>query len=106
MATVSEYISAKLAQFGFEISEPELEFLALKMDLELFSAMSKSAIENVEKAMITLIPELLAVPNVSDNGTSITKNIEGIKAYHSKLCAEYGLENSLEPKIRDASSIW
>ena len=65
--------------------------------------MDPSNIGLVSVAMAEFIPSLLLrATSISENGFSMSWNIQGVKEYYSFLCKKYGLEYTLsdKPKVR------
>lgn len=57
----------------------------------------------ISVAMAKFIPSLLLrATSISENGFSMSWNIQGVKEYYSFLCKKYGLEDTLsdKPKVR------
>lgn len=93
--TVREYISQKLSPFGVKPSEADFFDMKAYND-ELTEGNVKDAITSI----VNFIPSILAIPNVSENGFSITFDKEGLKEYYSFLCGQYNLPNKLSTKIK------
>jgi len=65
--------------------------------------------EKVKKIMISVIPELLLAPDISQGDYSIKYKVDGIKAYYSILCGELGLPdiyNPVQDTIIDRTDSW
>ena len=100
--TVNEYISQKFQTFGIQLSEADLLEISLSSGISGEDEMSPSNIGLVSVAMAKFIPSLLLrATSISENGFSMSWNIEGIKQYYSFLCKQYGLKDELsnKPKV-------
>ena len=94
--TVNDYISQKFQTFGINLSEADLLEISL-------SSMITSNIGLISVSMAEFIPSLLLrATSISENGFSMSWNIQGVKEYYSFLCKKYGLEDTLsdKPKVR------
>lgn len=101
--TVNDYISQKFQTFGINLSEADLLEMSLSSGISGEDEMDQSNIGLVSVAMAKFIPSLLLrATSISENGFSMSWNIEGIKEYYSFLCKKYGLEDILsdKPKVR------
>ena len=103
--TSTEYIQAKLNQFGIELSSVELS--ALLIDNEIVETDDYNA-KKAKTAIASIIPEILAKPQISEGGYSIKYDSNSVLAYYNLLCSELGFENKLtpQPKIRNLSNRW
>ncbi len=101
--TVNDYISQKFQTFGINLSEADLLEMSLSSGISGEDEMDQPNIGLVSVAMAKFIPSLLLrATSISENGFSMSWNIEGIKEYYSFLCKKYGLEDILsdKPKVR------
>lgn len=94
---IREYISQKFASFGVSLSEAD--FADLSMSITLTEEFSVSNEEIVNKSMLALIPALIARPNVSESGFSMTYDKQGLRDFYSMKCRQYGLRNELAPRV-------
>lgn len=93
-----EYISQKFASFGVSLSEADFADISLSITLsEEFTASNEEA---VNKSMLTLIPALIARPNVSESGFSMTFDKQGLRDFYAMRCRQYGLRNELAPSVK------
>ncbi|MDI9863961.1 hypothetical protein QM480_06480 [Flectobacillus sp. DC10W] len=108
MATAKEYFQIKLAKFGFELDEVEIDIELGKQGVSGSDTVVANDMRSVELAIAESIPELLLMPEVSEGQLSKKYNIDGIKAYYSLLCSKLGIQNKLDsqPKIRNRSNLW
>lgn len=106
--TIKEYIIAKLATFGYSISDEEITALEAETGADTSATYSASDATVLQTAMIGIIPSLLARPKVSEGGYSVEYNPAGLAKYYEMLCIDLGVENTLapKPKIKDHSSRW
>ena len=101
--TVNDYISQKFQTFGINLSEADLLEISLSSGISGEDEMGPSNIGLVSVAMAEFIPSLLLrATSISENGFSMSWNIQGVKEYYSFLCKKYGLEYTLsdKPKVR------
>lgn len=108
MATVKEYIDSKVSKFGFVVSDAELDIMLEAQQLSRDAPMAVGLLDKVNLALVSIIPELLLIPDISEGQFSQKYNAEGIKAYYKMLCTQLGIEDKLDPqpKVRDRSNIW
>ena len=100
---VADYIKGKFQTFGITVSEADLLELSLSSGISGEDEMSQQNIGLVSVAMAEFIPSLLLrATSISENGFSMSWNIQGVKEYYSFLCKKYGLEDILsdKPKVR------
>lgn len=101
--TVNDYISQKFQTFGINLSEADLLEISLSSGISGEDEMDQSNIGLVSVAMAKFIPSLLLrATSISENGFSMSWDVEGVKEYYSFLCKKYGLEDTLsdKPKVR------
>ena len=101
--TVADYIKGKFQTFGITVSEADLLELSLSSGISGEDEMNQQNIGLVSVAMAKFIPSLLLrATSISENGFSMSWNIQGVKEYYSFLCKKYGLEDTLsdKPKVR------
>ncbi|MFA6973999.1 MAG: DUF6706 family protein [Parcubacteria group bacterium] len=106
--TIKEYIVVKLATFGYSISDEEITALEAETGADTSATYTASDATVVQKALIGIIPSLLARPKVTEGGFSVDYNPSGLAQYYEMLCIDLGIENTLvpKPKIKDHSSRW
>lgn len=100
---VADYIKGKFQTFGITVSEADLLEISLSSEISGEDEMDQSNIGLVSVAMAKFIPSLLLrATSISENGFSMSWNIQGVKEYYSFLCKKYGLEDTLsdKPKVR------
>lgn len=100
---VADYIKGKFQTFGITVSEADLLEISLSSEISGEDEMDPSNIGLVSVAMAKFIPSLLLrATSISENGFSMSWNIQGVKEYYSFLCKKYGLEDTLsdKPKVR------
>lgn len=101
--TVEEYIQQKFQPFGIQLSEADLLDISLSSGISGEDEINQSNIGLISVVMAKFIPSLLLrASSISENGFSMSWDIQGIKEYYSFLCKKYGLEDTLsdKPKIR------
>lgn len=101
--TVKDYISQKFQTFGINLSEADLLEISLSSGVSGEDEMSPSNIGLISVAMAKFIPSLLLrATSISENGFSMSWNIQSVKEYYSFLCKKYELEDTLsdKPKVR------
>lgn len=108
MGTIREYIAAKLNRFEVNIEDVELDGLLIEGGLDGMLSYDAGQTIPVKTALVKIIPEVLLMPNISEGGYSITRNIEALKIYYSHLCADLGLVNILDqsPSVSDITDLW
>lgn len=101
--TVADYIKGKFQTFGINLSEADLLEISLSSGISGEGEMEQSNIGLVSMSMAKFIPSLLLrATSISENGFSMSWDIQGLKEYYSFLCKKYGLEDTLsdKPKVR------
>lgn len=101
--TVNNYISQKFQTFGINLSEADLLEISLSSGISGEDEITQSNIGLISVAMAKFIPSLLLrATSISENGFSMSWDIQGVKEYYSFLCRKYGLEDTLsdKPKVR------
>ena len=97
--TVNDYISQKFQTFGINLSEADLLEISLSSGISGEDEMDPSNIGLISVSMAEFIPSLLLrAISISENGFSMSWNIQGVKEYYSFLCKKYGLEDTLSDK--------
>lgn len=101
--TVNDYIRQKFQTFGTQLSDADLLDMCLTAKVSGEDEMDEDCRAHVLVAIAKFIPSLLLrATSVSENGFSMSWNIQGIKDYHSLLCKQYGLTDELntdKPKV-------
>jgi hypothetical protein len=99
--TIKDYISGKLQQFGVNVSDADLLDMLDGTDFSKDNECMGYSLNVANIAIAKFIPSLLTrATSISENGFSMSWNIEGIKEYFSILCDRYGLDNELSDKPR------
>lgn len=106
--TLAEFISSKLKSFRLQITNEELEVSIEALGGESDSPLTASTMLIAKKVIVSVIPELLLTPDISQGDFSQKFDRNAIMAYYSFLCEEIGEENKLsrQPRIYDASNRW
>ena len=106
--TISAYIQNKLSKLSFDVDADEIGVLLGGQGVDPAAAASPSNLNAAKHVMWQLIPELLAMPDISQGRFSVKWKVDGIMAYYRLLCDELGLENKLDrqPEVTDRSNLW
>ena len=107
ISTNKEFINASLKRFGVEETDVDL-IMAEHPELDPEGEVSANACKvAMYESMSVILPAMSH--NVSEDGYSVTWNIEAIKMWYSALCRELGKTDVLtlkRPKIRNRSNCW
>ena len=108
MATIREFIQAKLSRYNIDLTEAELDAAITDQGLVSSDQYTSSASTSSLKVIASVIPELLLAPDITEGGYSIKFDRAAVTAYYKLLCAQLGIDDRLnpQPKIRSKSSIW
>ncbi|WP_426291978.1 DUF6706 family protein [Dyadobacter endophyticus] len=108
MATIREFIQAKLSRYNIDLSEAELDAAIQDQALTPSDPYAPEASKPTLKVIASVIPELLLAPDVSEGGYSIKFDRAAVTAYYSWLCGELGIPDKLnpQPKIRSKAHLW
>lgn len=99
--TVNDYIQQKFQTFGIQLSEADLLDMCLDSKISGEDEMNQDCYDRVSVAIAKFIPSLLLrATSISEDGCSMSWNIQGIKDYYFFLCSEYNLPNKLGSKIQ------
>jgi hypothetical protein len=103
--TTKEFIQAKLTQFGYELSEIELTALLIDNNINDLDDYNSTV---AKKAIVSIVPELLIKPSISEGDLSIKYDSNDIISYYNILCSELGVANKLtpQPKVRNLTNSW
>lgn len=94
-----DYIKQKFQTFGINLSEADLLDMCLNSKISGEDEMNEDNRMRVSVAIAKFIPSLLLrATSISENGFSMSWNIQGIKDYYSFLCKQYGLKDELSNK--------
>jgi hypothetical protein len=112
--TVGEYISAKFK--AWNISDAQMLDVMVDSGLNADDEMTSEVKDDVQKAMIPLVEELMLLPilkTVSENGFSVTWDFSNMGRYYLWLCRKYGVTPNSDVEaamglssITDKSDIW
>ncbi|MFI3322062.1 MAG: DUF6706 family protein [Rikenellaceae bacterium] len=94
--TAREYITERFRFFGIQVSEADL--LDMSTTVNLDANISENDLLLIKKEICKFIPTVLAFPNISQGGVSISRNVSGITSYYNSLCKELGIISELSPK--------
>ena len=82
--TVKDYISQKFQTFGINLSEADLLEISLSSMISGEDEITPSNIGLISVSMAEFIPSLLLrATSISENGFSMSWNIQGVKEYYS-----------------------
>ncbi len=118
--TIGDFLKAKLKRFGFTIEDDELEASVIDAGVVvptdetnpasvLEVEYSREYTTPMKLVLISLIPELLLKPSISQGDYSEKYDINGIKAYYSLICGQTGsvdIFNPVQNHVVDRSDIW
>lgn len=94
--TVKDYIVGKFQSFGVKLSEADLLDITQNGNKEITSDNMKE----IQIAIARFIPSLLARPNISESGFSLTRaQSSDIKDYYKYQCKVLDLEDVFKTKI-------
>ncbi|MCF2498397.1 DUF6706 family protein [Dyadobacter chenhuakuii] len=108
MATIREFIQAKLSRYNIDLTEAELDAAIIDQGLTPADQYASSASKSTLKVIASVIPELLLAPDITEGGYSIKYDKGAVTSYYRLLCAQLGIDDNLnpQPKIRSKSSLW
>ena len=104
--TIKEYILSVTTTYGFEESALiDATLIGCGIDGgQVFSLESK---QDATLGLYEVIPLLFALPDISEAGFSVNRNIEGLKAYYSLICNQLNKEDKTKDnRIVDKSYLW
>ncbi|WP_262246961.1 DUF6706 family protein [Parapedobacter soli] len=106
--TLAEFIKKKLRKFKLQIEDDELTVRLDELGGDPDGGLTPSSYIIAKRVIVSVIPELLLEPDISQGDFSKKHNMDGIIAYYGMLCDELGEENKLapQPKVYDASNRW
>jgi len=94
--TISEYIKQKFQTFGIDLSEADLLDISLGSSFDQADEVSKDNHDIVTVSIVQFIPNLLLrATSFTENKLSMSWDIDGMKAFYSMKCAEYGIEDKM-----------
>lgn len=99
--TILEYIQKELSALSLVFQDVELNILIkeAKLNAEAPLETAKDLIE-AKKIICRYIPSLLAKPNISEGGFSVSYDRNAIVNFYGFLCDDLGLPNKLKSKVR------
>lgn len=105
---LAEFIKRKLRKFKLQIEDDELTVKIAEQGGDPVGDLTSSSMVIAKQVIVSVIPELLLEPDISQGDFSKKHNMDGILAYYGMLCDELGEENKLtpQPKVYDASNRW
>ena len=104
--TIKEYILSITATYGFEESAL-IDATLIGCGIDGSQAFSLETKQDATLGLYEVIPLLFALPDISEAGFSVKRNIEGLKAYYSLICKQLGKEDKTKDnRIVDKSYLW
>lgn len=102
------YIKTKLRRFHLTMDDAELNVLLAGLGESPASELTEASLTVAKRVIVSVIPELLLVPDVSQGDYSHKLNKDAVITYYGMLCDELGEENKLapQPKVRNKSNYW
>lgn len=101
---VSSYITQKFQSFGISVSEADLLDMGFSSGVEMGDEVNDSNYKNISVSIAKFIPSLLLrATKVVENGFTMEWNLDGLKAYYSYLCKQYGITDEMnadKPKVK------
>jgi len=109
MATIQEVVESRLNRYHIELDAVELDVMIANAGLAAADIYTSAHDVTIKTAFVSIIPELLLMPDVSDEGYSRKWSRESIIAYYKILRSELGLDmptETAQPTIKNASNFW
>ena len=108
MATIQEYIQAKLIRYRIALSDVEISALIIDQGLNPIDEYTLENSTSAKTVIVRVVPELLLRPDITEGGYSEKWDRDGILAYYSLLCKEIGLVDELNavPTLKNVSYLW
>ncbi len=102
--TIKAYLTSKFQPLGITLSDADFFDIQLRVgDLEAeMTVDNRNAV--FEALAVTVIPQLmLRHDSISENGFSVSFNKEGVLKFHSWLCGQLGIKDTLNkrPTVRN-----
>lgn len=97
---------ALIAVLMVEVPDNSAEKALIDEDIIGEDEYDSSMSEEIDFCAIELLKGLLSSADVSEGGYSTRLDRKAIETRLSFLFGKYGMENTLKPSIRDATSIW
>lgn len=109
MATIGGYITSTLARFGVELTTDEVDVLLLDHGLESATEYTAESGLLAKWALVAFIPQLLAMPDVTEDGYSKKYDRGAIIKFLSFLSTSIGVPDPLadpSDSVTNMSEIW
>ena len=104
--TIKEYILSITTLYGFDESAL-IDATLIGEGIDGSRAFSPETKQTARLGLYEVIPLLFALPDISEAGFSVKRNIEGLKAYYLLLCKQLGKEDKTkDSRIVDKSYLW
>lgn len=109
MASITAVITDSLNPFSIELSAVRLERLLVDADLDGSTVYTKDKAQAVKGVLVTVVSDLLAMPDVTEGGYSVKWDRTAVSIYLSQLRAELGITpvaTNGTPTVSDRSYLW
>ncbi|AUD00939.1 DUF6706 family protein [Spirosoma pollinicola] len=106
MASISETITDRLAVYSIELTPVRLDTLLVDQDLNGPDTYSKAQSAAVKTALLSVLTDLLAMPDVTEGGMSLKWDRSAVQVYCNQLRSDLGLTATSEPSVVDRSNLW
>jgi hypothetical protein len=105
--TAQEYIETKLKKFGVDFEQIEIKALFIEQSITPTLSIEDSAsLKSVQKCLVSMLSEMLLMPNITEGGYSVSWNLDGLKAYLNELNTKLGNDVIGEAIVTNASEKW
>ena len=109
MATIREYLQFKLRRLKTNIDDEGLDFLATQTGVSMSDVFTVDNSKTTDAVLLAVIPEILALPDLSERDWSQKYDRGAIIQYCAILSKSLNLPNPFatdEGTIEDASHFW
>lgn len=107
--TVQEYISAELARLNLKLSDDTIQAKLIDFNLAGSDDYSTSNSTYAKWLIVDVIPEILAMPDISEDSLSIKYDRSAVMKYCSLLAGKIGVPDpfaSNDSLVYNASGLW
>ena len=108
MATIQEVVESRLKRYYIELDAVGLDEMLANAGLVAADNYTSSHDVIIKTAFVSIIPELLLRPDITESGYSEKFDRTAIVTFYSMLCKELRLPDKLnvQPKTRNKSNKW
>lgn len=99
--TNREYIQTIGRRFG--MSDEDVAVLILSQNIE---ADADADVKACKIAMCHEFATLIPMQSVSEGGYSVSWNMDAVKLWYKVTCAEMGITDGTQPRVRNRSCVW